>query len=101
MDTLDHLLREELEPTDRIYLKIDVQGYEHHVLLGASSILDRVSLIECELSTVILYEGQMLFPEMLELFRKHGFHPVGFDSVYFDEATGHCWQLDAIFARCG
>src|SRR5437660_10344843 len=101
VSTLDTLLEPLLSKESRILLKIDTQGYEHHVIKGAKSLLQKVCLIECELSLTPLYEGQYLFHDMLDLLDAIGFKPVHFDSVFSDRKTGHGLQIDGTFVRSG
>jgi FkbM family methyltransferase len=58
MERLDYVLRDDpcLEKY-RIYLKLDVQGFELAVLEGAGSVLDRVVACQVELSLTELYEN--------------------------------------------
>jgi FkbM family methyltransferase len=97
--TLDSALDGIVLNTSRVLLKIDTQGYEHHVLEGAKSLLRQVLLIECELSMEPLYEGQYLFQEMVNLLNEAGFRPVHFNPVFSDLRTGYCLQVDGIFTR--
>jgi FkbM family methyltransferase len=99
VSTLDSVLGPLLSKDSPVLLKIDTQGYEHHVIRGAKSLLQQVCLIECELSLTPLYEGQYLFQDMLDLLNENGFKPVHFDSVFSDVKTGHCLQVDGTFVR--
>jgi FkbM family methyltransferase len=65
--TLDSALTGIVAPDEALLHKLDVQGFEHFVLRGATAILPQVRVIECELSFVPLYDGQLLFPQMLAL----------------------------------
>ena len=64
---LDGLVAELLRSGERAYLKLDIQGYERHVLEGAGPALERFEAIELELSVTPLYEGQPGLTEMLPL----------------------------------
>jgi FkbM family methyltransferase len=99
LNTLNHALKGILRAQDKVLLKIDTQGYEHMVLRGASEILSQVELIECELSFVPLYKGQLLFLEMLDLLKHLGFSPVQMYPGFTDPRTGFTLQVDGIFAR--
>lgn len=97
--TLDSALKDIVKPDEVLLLKMDVQGYEHFVLRGATSVLAQVRAIECELSLVPLYEGQLLLPQMLALLDSLGFQPVSFNPFFFDPVSGHSLQVDCLFAR--
>jgi FkbM family methyltransferase len=99
VSTLDSALGEVLSNGSHVLLKIDTQGYEHHVIHGIKSILSQIHLIECELSLATLYEGQYLFPEMIDLLEGIGFRPVHLEPGFSDRKTGYCLQVYGIFAR--
>lgn len=82
-------------------LKIDVQGYEARVLAGGPHLLKQVDWVVMEVSFRSLYQGEILFLELLELMKPHGFRflrPVGWLS---DPQTGEILQMDALFERDG
>jgi FkbM family methyltransferase len=97
--TLDGALTGLIGPDERLMLKLDVQGFEEFVLKGATATLPQVRLIECELSVVQLYEGQMLLPQMLAFLDELGFMPIHFSPAFSDPISGHCLQIDGTFAR--
>jgi FkbM family methyltransferase len=97
--TLDSVPAGLVAPDEKLLLKMDTQGFEPAVLRGAQATLAQVQLIECELSFVPLYGGQLLFPQMLELLAGLGFHPVQFAPGFADPRSGHCLQVDGTFAR--
>lgn len=97
--TLDSALGGVLLPGEKVLLKIDTQGYEKFVLKGAVNVLPQVDLIECEVSLTPLYDGQLLFQQMIDLLRSLGFEPIQFVPAFTDPHTGHNMQVDAIFAR--
>jgi len=61
------------------YLVVDVQGAELRVLNGAKPLIPKFRWILLEGSTVELYEGQPLIPELTEWLIDHGFHLVKYD----------------------
>jgi hypothetical protein len=95
---LEGLVPELLRTGERAYLKIDVQGYEEHVLAGAGAAIDRFEAIELELSVTALYEGQPGLSEMLPLLAQRGFRPVSLEPILLDE-QGMLMELDGLFAR--
>ena len=56
-----------------ILLKIDVQGYEKNVLLGAINFLKKVRYIYIELSFIELYKNQPLFSDIYSFLNNKGF----------------------------
>jgi len=95
---LDGLVGELLRPEERAYLKLDVQGYERHVLDGAGDALARFEALELELSVTPLYEGQPGLAEMLPLLAQRGFKPVCMEPILLDD-DGLLMELDGVFAR--
>ncbi|MFC6222993.1 FkbM family methyltransferase [Hymenobacter artigasi] len=84
----------------RIMLKIDVQGFEKYVLAGASSFLPYVSLIELEMSLVELYNGEMLYQEMMAYLRSLGFGTLlTLIPGHSNHDTGRLLQFDGVFGR--
>jgi len=80
-----------------IYLKIDTQGYEEFVLDGANQILPKVRCLQVELSLIPLYEGQLLFMEMIERIYNLGYEMYNIIPGFTDVKTGRLLQVDGIF----
>jgi FkbM family methyltransferase len=81
--TLDRVLFESRadEPFWGEALKIDTQGTEHEILLGARRTLTERTLFACiEVSFCELYVGQKLFSEIELLMREFGMSFYGFDN---------------------
>ena len=95
---LDGLVEELLRPGERAFLKLDIQGYERHVLDGAGAVLARFAALELELSVTPLYEGQPGLTEMLPLLAQRGFRPVCLEPILLDD-EGLLMELDGLFAR--
>ncbi len=98
---LDALYDELCGPTDKVFLKIDTQGYEEAVLKGAAQSLQKIKLVELELSLVPLYDGAKLLPELLAQMSELGFRLIGVDSEFTDLNTGHVLQANGLFVRDG
>ena len=86
-------------PGERAYLKLDVQGAELEVLRGAVRTLEAVRVVEAELSTVELYEGQALLADVVDHLRGAGFDPIGLEPSFRDRATGDLLQVNGWFRR--
>lgn len=96
---LDALLPDILGEQERVWLKVDVQGFEKEVLAGAGDFLRSMSAIEIELSLAPLYDGQPLIGEMIDYLDAAGFALVSMDRGLTDAATAHILQIDGIFVR--
>ena len=99
MRRLDDLARRHLDGSHAALLKIDVQGYERHVMEGASETLARVKGLQVEISLRTVYEGQMLFLPMLTWIMGMGFQPARFLPAFLEQDTGRWLQTDALFFR--
>lgn len=100
MRRLDSVTAEVLNPTDVAFLKVDVQGFEKHVIEGGmSTINDRCAGMQLELSFLPLYDGDMLIQEALELVYSLGFRLTGLLPGFSDPRNGRMLQADGIFFR--
>jgi FkbM family methyltransferase len=75
--TLDHVWQELNLSEERVFLKMDTQGYELPILHGAKSALERISGIQLEVSLTPLYKGQPCIEEVVPFLRGHGFQIFG------------------------
>tara|TARA_B100001964_G_scaffold242022_1_gene315779 strand:- start:1117 stop:1842 length:726 start_codon:yes stop_codon:yes gene_type:complete len=90
-----------IDSDDRVYLKIDTQGYEKNVLIGAGDALKEIKLIQIEASLRPLYDSAFLADEAIQFLRGHSFEPVSFEPGFADPVTGHQLQANIIFKRTG
>lgn len=98
VQTLDSLLPT-IAPSGLTLLKIDVQGFEAKVLAGAAEALTRVDYVLLEASLRPLYEGEMLFPEMLAFMAARGFRFLRPVAWMTDPHNGEILQMDVLFGR--
>ena len=89
----------ELPAGERLMLKLDVQGAERAVLAGARATLQRVRVVECELSLVELYGGQALMGELVQWLGGMGFALWGLRPGLADGVRGQLLQADGLFVR--
>jgi FkbM family methyltransferase len=94
---LDDLIS--LATTDRVLLKVDVQGYEKQVLDGACNLLKNCRAIICEMSLVPLYGGQLLARDMWDLLVAQDFEPWSLEPCFRHPQSGRMLQLDGVFVR--
>jgi len=97
MHCLDSLAPRYLRRDSTSFLKIDTQGYEEHVLKGASETLGLIAGLRLELSLVPLYEGQRLFDDLIEQVKALDFSLWALSPVLVDPRTGRLLQVDATF----
>ena len=97
---LDSIGFDYLNDNSRLFLKIDTQGFEQQVLLGAEKLINEKTIgIQLELSLLPLYEGQKLFEEMNTTIKNLGFTLWGIEPVFVDPKSGRLLQIDATYFR--
>ena len=84
---------------NNLFLKIDAQGFENHIINGALNSINKIKGILCETSLVELYKGQLLWKEMIIKFENLGFKLWAIQQGYSDPRNGQSLQLDLIFYR--
>ena len=96
MSTLD----DEIDTTQaqRIFLKIDAQGYENEVLSGGKFFLDSVVLIEMETSFSPLYEDESAHHHLVSRLMNQGFTP-WCTSIPEQGDDGRFWSCDILLVR--
>jgi FkbM family methyltransferase len=96
---LDGLFSNFCTPDDRVFLKIDTQGFEKKVLDGAQSVLAAIDLVQVECSLVPLYGEALLIEQMIAHLRDLGYDPVETMPAFHHRDSGHLMQADILFAR--
>lgn len=96
---LDDIGRSYIKPDDRIYLKIDTQGFEKNVLDGSTGILDQVVALQVEVALVELYEGETLALDLIQSVIDQGFSVYAFCNGFGEKSTGRLLQADVFFLR--
>lgn len=94
---LDDIFYNFFNEGDNVMLKIDTQGYEKNVILGAESILNKITIIEVEMSVVELYEKAESFRAMIDFLDSKGFELFFLENGFSDSKTGRVLQVDGIF----
>ena len=95
-DTLDAQVMSLLD--ERIFLKLDLQGYELSALEGARATIAHTRVVEVELSFVDLYEGAPLYTDMVAHLQTCGFS-LSTIVPTFRSPESILLQADAIFVR--
>jgi FkbM family methyltransferase len=96
---LDDVAGSYLRPQDRVFLKIDTQGYEAEVLAGAEGLLERLAGLQLEMSLVPLYEGERAFRAMLDELAALDFAPYLLLPGYFERKLARQLQVYGVFMR--
>lgn len=98
VSTLDQVFADaEFQPP--VLLKLDVQGYEAQVLRGGVNLLKRVDYAVVEASFKPMYEGELLFMDVIRIMEEQQFRferPVGWCVA---PKTGEIIQTDCLFVQ--
>ncbi len=97
--TIDSIIHQYYHEGQQLFVKIDTQGYERHVLEGCSGSLPLIKGFQLELSLLPLYEGETLMQEMIDLLRKLGYKLMSIEAGHYDYLTGEILQVEGIFFR--
>lgn len=97
--TLDSVFDSYRGQAKKVFLKLDVQGYEEEVLEGAKSSLAEIFAVQIELSVISLYEGDKLYQHYFDFFFGQGFLLWSLKPAFEHPQTGRMLQFDATFVR--
>lgn len=97
--TLDSVFFDLCKTAGNVCMKMDTQGFESEVLKGAERSLAQIDTVQMEMSLVPLYEGGLLFDEMLALMGRKGYTLVAIEDGFSDPVSGRLMQVDGIFHR--
>lgn len=98
---LDDVWGEVVPPGVAVFVKLDVQGYERHILDGAGNVLQRDEMVglQIELSLQPLYDGAWLYDDALRWVRDRGFDLTQLIPGFSHPMTGEMLQCDGVFFR--
>jgi hypothetical protein len=96
---IDSVFEEVAWPEATIWLKMDVQGFEAQVIEGAAAVLNRIDVIQTEVSLETLYEGEPTLISFLPFMAEKGFGLVSLETYLSDPVTSHLLQAECIFRR--
>ena len=95
---LDDIMSDAGIEGERLYLKLDTQGYDLEVLKGAAATLSRAVALQSEVSFVPLYHGMPTWQESIEFIASLGFSVSGLFTVSRD-ASMRLLEADCVFVR--
>lgn len=97
--TLDSVRTELGIDKEKLYLKLDAQGYEEQVLAGAKETLSNVEAIQIEMSLRPMYKGELPFYKMCEHLQELGFVLALVENGFSDGYTSELMQVDGFFIK--
>lgn len=96
---LDDVVGDFVEPSEKVFVKIDVQGLEMQVFAGAQQTMQRAVGAEVELALTPIYENEPGYLEVLGALDGFGLTPVYFAHVTAKRRLGPEKQMDVILLR--
>lgn len=96
---LDELLPKYVTPENKLFVKIDAQGFEKQVLEGATESFRLITGLQIELSLSELYEGAPLYTEIIEFLQNKGYLMVAMEPGFSEIASGKQLQFDGFFFK--
>jgi FkbM family methyltransferase len=87
------------QKNENIFLKIDTQGFEKDVILGATNSLSKITGLQVEMSLVECYDGEMMYNDLKNLIESFGFELYYLEPGFSDSVSGKLMQVDGIFFR--
>ena len=97
--TLDSVFNTYVKKSNKVFLKIDTQGFESEVLKGSVKNLLNISGIQLEMSTEPLYQKQKTYEYFLTFLKKYNFRLWSIIPGYWNTKTGQMLQFDGIFIK--
>ena len=85
-------------PDPRIYLKVDTQGYDLHVLTGAEGILPQVLALQSEVSARPVYDEMPDYLESIRFLNSLGYDITGLFPIARDNAL-RVLEFDCVMVR--
>lgn len=99
--TVDDFIAEQLIEPESCFLKVDTQGHDQAVLLGAKANIGKLAALQVEVPMFGLYQGAPTAEELLMEVRGAGFDLVGMYPVHAHPRPLVPIEFDALFVRCG
>jgi FkbM family methyltransferase len=93
-DIFDKIIQKK---SNNVLIKIDTQGYDKKVLIGAEKSLKKIKGIQIELSIKELYSGEALFLDVMNYLKIHNFDLYSLEPYYYDPNTHELLQVEAYF----
>ncbi|WP_162894874.1 FkbM family methyltransferase [Rhizobium terrae] len=99
LTTLDSLFDRLASANDVVHLKIDTQGFERNVILGAANSLKRIDSVRMEVAVSEVYAGEMVVPEAITLMTQMGFVLIEAWPAWRHPRTKEVLHFDLLFRK--
>lgn len=97
--TLDEVLPKYVTAENKLFVKIDAQGFEKQVLEGAANSFNLITGMQIELSLFELYAGAPLYTEIIALLQSRGYVMVAMEPGFSELSSGKQLQFDGFFFK--
>lgn len=94
---LDTALRRLAVDSTDCLIKLDVQGFELQVLMGAELVLRNASAVIVELNLLDIHRGVPIFHELVAWLCERGFVAYDIAGITRRPLDGAVWQIDLVF----
>ena len=98
MVTLDSFVIDQFNECPNI-LKIDTQGFDYFVLLGSKRILKNIDIIIVETNFIEVYDGSILFFELMSLLNEFDFVVYDITEIHRRGLDNALFQIDFLFVK--
>jgi FkbM family methyltransferase len=95
---LDKFLSEQESVPDRLYMKLDTQGFDLSVFAGATGILDRTIAMQSEMSVIPIYAAMPDYHQALAHYTQAGFELSGMFPISVTK-DHRLIEFDAVMCR--
>lgn len=92
----DYVEKNKLPLSKRIFLKIDTQGFDMNVLLGAQKLLPNIVGVSTELSFIQTYENMPTYLDVLTFLKNNNFVVSNMFQVFFDRELQLLVESDCV-----
>jgi FkbM family methyltransferase len=96
---VDSIIDSYFQPGDKLFVKMDTQGFEKFVFAGMEASWPYIEGIQVEMAIVPLYEGEFLLGDFLRFLEEKGYELVGLEPGFCDPESSELLQVDGIFFR--
>jgi FkbM family methyltransferase len=97
--TIDSIIDDFYNAGNKLFIKIDAQGFEKNIIEGAKRSLDKVEGFQLELSINHFYKNSIDFFEMLNYMNSLGYRLVSLETGWHNNSTGEMMEIDGIFLK--
>lgn len=98
---IDSIIDAYLANGERLFAKIDAQGFERQIIEGGEGSLHRICGMQLEMSVAPLYEGETLMGDMIGFLSEKNYALISIEPAYWVFVTHELLQVDGLFLARG